>query len=176
MSTFGGNSLAALAILVLAIPVQTFADTQTTKSAVGITDVALSANGALRGQIVQSSGQPVTNATVQVSHKGKVIAEIKTDASGRYAVKGLRSGLHVVKTSEGQQVCRFWTNHTAPAAARKSLVMSADSQVVRGQLLGGGFGSLLGGAVVGTTAAAATWTTVGESTFNLDAGAPPASP
>jgi hypothetical protein len=176
MRTLGGNLLAVLAIVGMAIPVQAFADTQATTSAPSVTDVALSATGELHGQVVQSSGRPVTNAAVQVSHKGRVIAEIKTDGAGRYGVKGLRSGLHVVKTSEGQQVCRFWTNHTAPAAAKKSLVMSADSHVVRGQLLGGGFGTLLGGAVVGGTAAAATWTTFGQDTFNLPAGAPPASP
>jgi hypothetical protein len=176
MRTFGGNLLAALVIVGMAIPVQAFADTQTTKSASSVTDVALSATGELHGQLVQSSGRPVTNAAVQVSHKGSVIAEVRTDGAGRYAVKGLRSGLHAVKTPEGQHVCRFWTKHTAPAAAKKRLVMSVDSQVIRGQLLGGGLGPLLGGAVVGGTVVTTAWTSFGQDTFNLASGAPPASP
>ncbi|HIE97382.1 MAG TPA: carboxypeptidase regulatory-like domain-containing protein, partial [Fuerstia sp.] len=121
MKTFAANSLAALSVLAMSLPVQAFADTETTKTAPSVTDVALSATGELHGQVVQSSGRPVSNAAVQVLHKGTVIAEVKTDGTGRYAVKGLRSGLHVVKTSQGRHVCRFWTGQTAPAAAKKSL-------------------------------------------------------
>ncbi|MDG1897841.1 MAG: carboxypeptidase-like regulatory domain-containing protein [Fuerstiella sp.] len=175
MRTFAGNSLAAVAIMGIAIPVHAFAETNTGKIAASVTDVALSANGELHGQVVQSSGRAVTNAVVRVSHKGSVIAEVKTDRAGRYAVKGLRSGLHVVKTSKGQQVCRFWAKHTAPSAAKKSLVMSADSHVIRGQMMAGGMGSLMGATAIAGTAAASIWTG-GQETFNLAPGTPPASP
>ncbi len=178
MINFAANSLVALAIVGMAIPVQTFAETKTTKTAPSVTDVALSAKGELHGQVVQSSGRPVSNAAVQVLHKGTVIAEVKTDGTGRYAVKGLRSGLHVVKTSQGRHVCRFWTGQTAPAAAKKSLVMSFDTNVVRGQNGAARFGSALGATVVAGTIAGATYTTFGQDGHNLDpgAGAPPASP
>ena len=176
MRLFSANSLAALALVGITIPTQAFAGEQTIKSAASVADVVLSASGELHGQVVQSSGRPVKNAVVQVSHKGSIIAEVKTDAEGRYAVKGVRTGLHTVKSSKSRQLCRFWTKHTAPAAARKSLVMSADSQVVRGQMLGGDLGPLLGAAVVGGTAATVVFTTIGQGTFDLGGGAPPASP
>ena len=83
MRTFGGNLLAALVIVGMAIPVQAFADTQTTKSASSVTDVALSATGELHGQLVQSSGRPVTNAAVQVSHKGSVCVSLRKKVSGK---------------------------------------------------------------------------------------------
>ncbi len=176
MKTLTGNSLAALAIVGMAIPVQAFAEKETIKTAPSVTDVALSAKGELHGKVVQSSGRPVSNAAVQVLHKGTVIAEVKTDATGRYAVKELRSGLHVVKTSQGQQVCRFWTGQMAPAAAKKSLVMSVDSHLVRGQIGASGLGSALGATTIVGAIAGTTYTTIGQETHNLDPGAPPASP
>ena len=168
MKTIGGNSLAALAIVGIAFPVQAFAEVETTNVALSVTDVALSTTGELYGKVIQSSGRPVSNAAVQVSHDGATIAEVKTDNKGRYAVKGLRSGVHVVKTSQSQHVCRFWSDQSAPSTAKKSLVMSVDSHVVRGQLMAGGVGSPLGATVVGGTTAAVIWTTVGQSNFYTD--------
>ena len=173
MKIFAGNSLAALAILGMAFPVQALAEAATTNVASSVMDVALSAQGELHGQVVQSSGRPVNNAAVQVSHKGAVIAEAKTDGTGRYAIKGLRTGVHVVKTSQSQHVCRFWTDQSAPAAAKTSLVMSVESHVVRGQLIAGGLGSPLGMTLVAATTSATIWTTLGQDSFNLggtDAG------
>ena len=176
MKKFVGNSLAALAMVCMAIPVQAFAETEISKNAPSVTDVALSAEGELHGQIVQSTGRPVTNAAIQISNNDTVIAEVKTDGTGRYAVKGLRSGVHVVRTSQSQHVCRFWTDQTAPAAAKKSLVMSLDSHVVRGQLMAAGMGSALGAVMVAGTTIATTRTTAGQKTFKLSPDAPPASP
>ena len=65
MKTIGGNSLAALAIVGIAFPVQAFAEVETTNVALSVTDVALSTTGELYGKVIQSSGRPVSNAAVQ---------------------------------------------------------------------------------------------------------------
>lgn len=99
----------------------------------GVSDIALAPSGDLLGTVVDEQGQPVVNAAVQVAHQQTVIALVRTDAQGRYAVQGLRSGLHMVRTVNGQKLCRFWTPAMAPPSAATGLVMVSRAGIVRGQ-------------------------------------------
>jgi hypothetical protein len=98
-----------------------------------VSDIALAPSGDLLGTVVDELGRPLVNTPVQVTHQQTVIALVRTDAQGRYAVQGLRSGLHMVRTVNNQKLCRFWAPATAPPSAGAGLVMVSRAAVVRGQ-------------------------------------------
>lgn len=127
-----GNWFAALAIVGMVVPPAT-AEVATQTKAPGVVDVRLTAEGDFVGAIVGDDGAPSANRPVQVLYGSRVIAEVRTDANGRYSVEGLRSGLHVIKTVNNQQVCRFWSATSAPPAARRGLLMRSSDTIVRGQ-------------------------------------------
>lgn len=97
-----------------------------------INDVALGANGTLRGQVVDGQGTPKTDADVTVWQNENRVAAAKTDANGNFSVAGLRSGVHQVAAGEGVNVYRFWAPNTAPPAASQEALVVSDQNVVRG--------------------------------------------
>lgn len=165
-----GNLLAALAIVGMAVPVQA-ADAPAKRT---IQDVQLTKDNLLLGVVVGSTGQPEANAMVQISHGTQVVATIKTDTKGRYAVRGLRAGVHSVKTANHQETCRFWTAKTAPPTAKKALITANNEYVLRGQS-GEGIGNvLLPLAFFGAVAAVTIVSTTGDDEQTVST--PPASP
>lgn len=155
MKTSVGTILSVLAVAGLALPVQ--ADNQPVPSAApSVADIALTADGNLSGAVVRPDGKPLSNTAVQVLYKQNVVAEVKSDANGRYTVRGLRNGVHTVRSAGIQKVCRFWSASTAPRTAKKGLILSRDARIIRGQgdSLLGGLGNPAGAALFfGTTAA-----------------------
>lgn len=168
-----GNLLATLAIVGMAMPVQA-AETVETVAPRTIQDVQLTKDNLLLGAVVNATGQPEANAMVQIIHGKQVIATIKTDAKGRYAVRGLRAGVHTVKTAKSQSACRFWTASTAPPAAKKALVSASNDFVVRGQSGGGIAGVVLPLAAFGAVAAVTIVSTTQDDEQTIST--PPASP
>lgn len=64
-------------------------------------------SSAISGRVVDASGQPVANATVQIVHEPSGTTKVvTTDASGRYAAQGLRVGgpFDVKVTKDGAEV------------------------------------------------------------------------
>lgn len=98
-------------------------------------DIQLNKLAAMTGAIVTPEGRPVADEKIQLFSASQLIAQIKTDNQGRFSVKGLRPGIHVIRSRFGIQACRFWTFSTAPPAARKGLVVTTGN-VVRGQICG----------------------------------------
>jgi hypothetical protein len=101
-------------------------------------DIALDADGVFRGQILDSTGKPVAGDHVSLYHSGHFIAQTRTDAEGRFAVSGVRSGIHQVewKTAGGASVSavfRLWHDGTAPPNARSSVLMISGDDIARGQ-------------------------------------------
>jgi len=137
MKTTVGNWLAAFAIASMALPVQAAEQTAQPRS---VTDVALTSQGDLTGTVVDDLGQPLADMPVQIVHDRKVIALVKSDAAGNYSVRGLRGGIHLVRTVNKQTLCRFWNASAAPPAASQSLTLATSSTVVRGQCCGDGCG------------------------------------
>ena len=96
-------------------------------------DVALHKGGTVVGRVVDKQGKPIYGAPVAVRHKGRNIAVVKTDKQGRYAVKGLRGGVHQLVAVNNTQTLRLWTAKSAPPKSQKSTLMVAKGPVVRGQ-------------------------------------------
>ncbi len=98
-----------------------------------VEDVALQSNGELRGAVVDVNGKPVASAPVAVGQSGKVVAELQTDAEGRFAVTGLKTGTYQVASYAGVQSYRVWNAEAAPAKAKQGVIHVLPEGVARGQ-------------------------------------------
>jgi hypothetical protein len=141
-------------------------------------DVIASANGELRGAVVNRDSAPAASAKVVLSTvSGKETQEATTDASGRFLFSNVRPGMYTLAVNgtagQSQSIARVWTPQTAPPAASPVALVSLRDEnarandVVRGQGVvvdetvvdeddgggglfgGGGAGLLLGTALVG---------------------------
>jgi len=136
--------------LILPQPALMAAETQTRSK-----DISLTTGGTLAGTVVDANGQAIANTSVKVKFRGFTVATTKSDATGRFAVCGLRGGVHEICTAGGSTVNRFWTKGNAPLAARSTAIVVAGPEVVRSQ--GGlpeGSDLLIGGLLVGGVIAA----------------------
>ena len=109
------------------------AETKAQQPTVRMLDLKLTEGGKLTGQVVNAQGQVVRNAVVAVRYQNHVVAKATTDASGRYAVQGLRSGVHELETINGRVPARFWTSTAAPTVAKSSALIVSDTNVIRAQ-------------------------------------------
>jgi len=173
MKSLTGKTLSLIALAGMILPAQAFEQPAAVPTAT-ITDVCLTPQGELQGLVVRQNGQPVAGEVVRVMHNSKVVAAARTDARGRYTVKGLRPGTHKVSALRGEQVCRLWQAQTAPPAAKKGLISTESQRLVRGQ--DGGFeigtAELVGLTIFGGVAAVTLATTLDGD----DDVAAPASP
>ncbi len=98
-----------------------------------IRDVALSPGGLLIGQVVDTNLRPVAGAEVAIFVADTAVATSRTDASGTFAVTGLRGGTHQVVAPHGTAICRLWAPGTAPPCATNQLAIIEQRAIVRGQ-------------------------------------------
>ena len=115
-----------------------------------VRDIALSENGDLVGHVVDAAGNEVKDAQVVVIFDGKPVASTQTDEQGRYAIHGLRGGVHHIAANGSQTPYRLWTADAAPPLAQGQVLNVSDSTVARGQILG--HGPLLAIGLIGLTA------------------------
>ena len=142
-------------------------------------DVALNAGGFLNGTVLNTEAQPIAGVAVNVLQNEHVVAKTVSNEEGKFTVKGLRNGAHVIEVGQHQQRVRLWGTNTAPPAAIENVAIVVDEETVRGQMFGGGGGMLGGGGLSGgaigglALIGAATAITLGTT---LDNNATPASP
>ncbi|MCA9057589.1 MAG: carboxypeptidase regulatory-like domain-containing protein [Planctomycetaceae bacterium] len=111
-------------------------------------DVQLSAESTFYGQVVNSQGRPVDNATVELRYQGQPIARTATSANGQFAVTGVRPGAHELVVGNVNSPIRLWKEGTAPSGAAEGLLIAADESIVRGQQYDG-YGYQVPGATSG---------------------------
>lgn len=102
-----------------------------------VIDVQLHQGGVFVGQVVNSSSVPQENQMVIVTRQGQTVAVAKTDKQGRFVIREMPAGVYGVKTAQTDSVVRLWATNTAPPAAKSSVVLVSQPEVVRGQLPGG---------------------------------------
>jgi hypothetical protein len=120
-----------------------------------VRDVALQAGGVLQGQVLDSQGQPVANATVRAVGLGTRAEQVRmaqADAAGRFQIAGLSGGVYRVETAQGVMICRLWAPNTSPPAAESSVLLVHGGETVRGNLGSIGW---LGWTLIGLGVAAA---------------------
>jgi hypothetical protein len=105
-----------------------------------MTDVALTGNGTLTGQVIdlQNQGQP--GVLVNLKSQDRNVAQTTTTADGQFAVQDLRGGVYHVATAQGGETFRLWAPRTAPPVAKDRAIV----YVQNGGASGGGLKSILG--------------------------------
>jgi hypothetical protein len=100
-----------------------------------IIDVALGPDGSLVGKTLTGPQNAVQAfEQVDITWEGRVVASAKSDRDGNFEVRGLKGGVHVISVGERQQVCRFWSDETAPPHSVRGVAFVENTQtVVRGQ-------------------------------------------
>lgn len=97
-------------------------------------DVVLQEKGVLLGRIVDAQGVAVANAPVSLQSRGKEVARVVSDDSGRFQAEGLQGGVYQVASNGHQGNYRLWAPRTAPPTAAAGMsIVSQPVDVVRGQ-------------------------------------------
>jgi hypothetical protein len=117
-----------LAVVGIGLPAAAFAAAPAT--APTVTDVALVQGGLLQGQVVNPvNGSGMANVPVTLRTQDQIVASTTTGADGRFAIQGVRGGVHQVVAGEGQGIYRFWAPGTAPPAAQVKAVVYTQTAV-----------------------------------------------
>ena len=102
-------------------------------------NLKLTANGTLNGVVVDTQGKP-TQTTVVVRFNGVPVARAHTNSSGRFAVSGVRAGVHQIQAGTNHSVVRLWSAKAAPTSAKTAAVLVSNN-VVRAQCGASGCGA-----------------------------------
>ena len=116
---------------------------QKQKRAAGqIRDIALQDGGRLQGVVINRQAVPLPGRRIPLYFGVTRVAEVVTDAAGRFEVQGLRNGLHGIGPESHATSVRFWDQQRAPKTAARQLVLVLDEVIVRGQPLDDGCGEV----------------------------------
>jgi len=145
MKAVGCVRIVLVSLLAMAcLPQVLFAAVATPEQPAVVTDVALTADGRLVGQVVDSRGLPLAATPVAVFDQRRQAAGATTDPAGYFTVAGLPSGVYQVTAANGRAFYRVWAQGMAPPGARPAALVVAGEDLMRGQLGGllpfGGFG------------------------------------
>ncbi len=95
-------------------------------------DIALDSDRNLRGQFVDSAGQPIDGALVALHQNEQVIARSTTLADGTFLIERVPAGSYRLSCGSASGPVRCWTPEAAPPNAVTDGVTFQDN-VVRGQ-------------------------------------------
>ncbi len=142
-------ALAAVGMIVPAMPAQAANQGLTVKSVktveASVLDVALSADGALVGRVVDQTGTAKADVQVTVRQGQKEIATAKSDSTGTFSVANLKSGQYDVVAGQTVGHYRVWSESVAPqSAGEQALLVVSDNGVRGGSGTFGGYGTLFG--------------------------------
>lgn len=96
-------------------------------------DVALGADGSLKGTVVDGAGAPTASFPIQLRQFESMVAEATSDIHGEFRCDLKSGGIYLLSAGDQVVILRCWAPGTAPPHARTRLVVQA-SDVVRGQI------------------------------------------
>ena len=98
-----------------------------------IVDVAMQADGALYGQVLDQQGKGLAKTQVVLTSLEQTVATTQSDDQGRFRIEGIeQGGVYQLTAAEGQASYRVWKPGTAPPVAQQQAVVVAGSRLVRG--------------------------------------------
>ncbi|QDS99817.1 carboxypeptidase-like regulatory domain-containing protein [Adhaeretor mobilis] len=100
--------------------------------AAACSDVALDAQGALVGQVVDAQGRPTKGIAVVVSNARRTYKTV-TDERGDFRVDNVSGGTYQVQVGVQMKQCRVWKSLAAPPAATQGVLIVSGDDIVRGQ-------------------------------------------
>ena len=95
-------------------------------------DVALQQGDVLHGQVVNASGTGKAEMVVQLV-RGQQRWQAKTNSYGWFQFTGLRGGVYQFQAAGQTQLLRVWAAGTAPPHARRGILVTPTTKVIRGQ-------------------------------------------
>lgn len=98
-----------------------------------LTDVALTAEGQLRGQVVDRNGNAQAQMAISVLADEQVVARTVTDPQGYFSVPLARGGVYRIANSQGATPLRVWTKAAAPPTAKNGILFVSDRELARGE-------------------------------------------
>lgn len=98
-----------------------------------VRDVELSGEGTLHGAVLTDVGETINGAQVRLQHQGKTVAVTTTDADGRFAITGVRAGMHHIAAGSLTTPVRLWKSGTAPQQASAGIAISGSETIIRAQ-------------------------------------------
>ena len=125
-----GRYLSLMAAMVWLLPVQAMAESPIT---VATRDVQLGRGGELQGQVVNAVGHALPESVVVIRQQGHEVAQVQTDAEGRFVAQNLPGGLYEISTQHTTGAYRLWTPGTAPPAAMDHVRVVSAPTVYRAQ-------------------------------------------
>ncbi len=129
-----------------------------------VLDIGMKQDGVFTGRVVDHTGAPAREAEVVVRQGEKVVATVKTDDQGTFAVSGLRGGLYDVSSGKTSGQYRVWTESAAPSAANETALLVLGENGTRGQFgaLGGGTLLIVAGVIASVIISAITLSQVND--------------
>ena len=121
-----------LTVVGIVLPRIVVAEQVTRPSNTTVSDVALAKSGTLRGQVVDTDGQPIHGSKVEIRTGIQLIATSTTNDRGEFVVTGLRGGVYHLSTAQGETTVRAWAEGTAPPATQQGILVVDGDSTVRG--------------------------------------------
>lgn len=128
----------ACSLLLVSAPVaaaarQPAAANEQRREKIECSDVALTKEGELFGQLTNGDSKPIAGAKVWLLDGRREPVSAHTNESGRFGFKQLRPGVYSVQTGDAARVCRVWNAKSAPPKSISGVLLVADEGAVRGQ-------------------------------------------
>ena len=96
-------------------------------------DVKLDQKGSLVGHLLNSSGQPIAQATMTLWKGDSRLERTRTDEQGRFRFTRLRGGPYRIATERNFVEFRAWPAQIAPPRAADRLLVAPNTLTARGQ-------------------------------------------
>ena len=135
-----GNGMIVLACLGMLMPAPVAraatGDTpgrQRTPNPAVTVDVALWADGSLRGQAVDARAQPAPMTRVSLRQDDREVASVVTDRNGNFLLPGLRPGTYRLAAGQASVMYRLWQPQMAPPSATRTVLVVVDGRQVLAQ-------------------------------------------
>jgi hypothetical protein len=114
------------------------------EEAASVHDLVLGTDGMLVGQVVTPEGQPIDAAMVYLlDATGHPLATVMGDAQGRFAVRGVPTGVYQLAAGDRLSIYRCWTGGAAPPVAQTGALLTTSSDAVRAQWTSGPLNALV---------------------------------
>ena len=100
-----------------------------------VRDVALAADGSMRGRVVSLEGIGQGEVVVVGRRAGREVARTTTDNSGYFSLAVPHGGVYEVQAGSVVTLYRLWTARTAPPTAVEVALIVAGQDVLRAQMM-----------------------------------------